>query len=389
MAGTLGAPSDRTPAPPPSIYLVSDGRIVIARPFGVPVDVTPTWFLVAGLITWGFAPTVQDEVPGIGEWRYAVSLAFALLLYLSVLVHELSHTVVALQAGLPVRRISLHLLGGVSEIEQPARTAGRDAGIAAAGPAVSLVIAAAAYGVSELLDPGTVGRLLARALLLSNLAVGVFNLLPGLPLDGGRVLSAAVWRVTGRRHLGTVVAAWLGRGLAVVVLLLPFVIGGRDPERLDLLDVVWGALLGAFIWVGASQSLQVAGLQRRLPGISARALTRRAIPVPATLPVSEALRQAHEAGARGLVVVSAGGDPLGIVVEAAVTATPVSRRPWVPVGDLSRRLEGGHRVVADLQGEELLKVLTSQPASEYLVVEPNGDIYGVLAASDVERALTA
>ncbi|HEU4545246.1 MAG TPA: site-2 protease family protein, partial [Microlunatus sp.] len=196
---------------------MSDGRIVIARPFGVPVDVTPTWFLVAGLITYGFAPTVERTVPGIGDWRYAVSLAFALLLYLSVLVHELSHTVVALRAGLPVRRISLHLLGGVSEIERPAKTAGREAGIAAAGPAVSLAIAAVAFGVSELLEPGTVARLLARGLMVSNLVVGVFNLLPGLPLDGGRVLSAGVWRITGRRHVGTVVAAWLGRGVAVVV----------------------------------------------------------------------------------------------------------------------------------------------------------------------------
>ena len=102
----------------------------------MPVDVTPTWFLVAGLITWGFAPTVERHGPrASASWRYAVSLAFALLLYLSVLVHELSHTVVALQAGLPVRRISLHLLGGVSEIERPAKTAGREAGIAAAGPA--------------------------------------------------------------------------------------------------------------------------------------------------------------------------------------------------------------------------------------------------------------
>ena len=164
---------------------MSDGRIVIARPFGVPVDVTPTWFLVAGLITWGFAPTVQDTVPGIGEWRYAVSLAFALLLYLSVLVHELSHTLVALQAGLPVRRISLHLLGGVSEIERPAKTAGREAGIAAAGPAVSLVIAAAAYGVGELLDPGTVGRLLTRALLRATWRSASSTCSPGCPWTGG------------------------------------------------------------------------------------------------------------------------------------------------------------------------------------------------------------
>jgi len=272
---------------------VNDGRIVIARPFGVPVDVTPTWFLVAGLITYGFAPTVERTVPGIGDWRYAVSLAFALLLYLSVLVHELSHTVVALQAGLPVRRISLHLLGGVSEIERPAKTAGREAGIAAAGPAVSLAIAAVAFGVGELLEPGTVARLLARGLMVSNLVVGVFNLLPGLPLDGGRVLSAGVWRLTGRRHVGTVVAAWIGRAVAVVVLALPFALSGRTGGRLDLVDVVWGALLGAFIWVGATQSLQQAGLQQRLPALSARRLTRRAIPVPASLPLSEALRQAQ------------------------------------------------------------------------------------------------
>lgn len=366
----------------------SDGRIVIARPFGVPVDVTPTWFLVAALITYGFAPAVERAVPGIGDWRYAVSLAFALLLYLSVLVHELSHTVVALRAGLPVRRISLHLLGGVSEIERPAATPGREAGIAVAGPLVSLLLAGVGYAVAEVLEPDTVGRLLARALFVSNLVVGAFNLLPGLPLDGGRVLSAAVWRATGRRHTGTVVAAWLGRGLAVVVMLLPVLVLGYTGGRLDVVDVIWGALLGAFIWVGASQALQQADVQARLPGLSARRLTRRAIPVPADLPLAEALRRAHEAGAQALVVVSTGGDPVGLVVEAAVRATPLERRPWVPVGDLSRRLEPTDRVLADLTGEELVQVMTSRPASEYLVVEANGDIYGVLATADVERALT-
>ncbi len=365
-----------------------DGRIVIARIFGVPVDVTPTWFLVAGLITYGFAATVEARVPGVGQWRYAVSLGFALLLYLSVLVHELSHTVVALRAGLPVRRISLHLLGGVSEIEKPARTPGREAGIAAAGPAVSLVLAGIGYAVAELLQPGTVAELLARALMISNLVVGVFNLLPGLPLDGGRVLSAGVWRVTGRRHTGTVVAAWLGRAVAVLVLVLPVLLSVARDRPLDIVDVIWGALVGAYIWVGASQSLQYAGVQSRLPGLTARALTRRAIPVAADLPLAEALRQAHEAGAQALVVVSSGGDPVGLVVEAAVEATPIERRPWVPVSDLSRRLEPGHRVGADLSGEDLVSVLTSQPASEYLVVEANGDIYGVLATADVERALT-
>lgn len=361
---------------------------MIARPFGVPVDVTPAWFLVAGLITYGFAETVDRAVPGLGSWRYAVSLTFALLLYGSVLVHELSHTVVALRAGLHVRRISLHVLGGVSEMERPAATPGREAGIALAGPLVSLLVAALAFAVGELLDPGTVGRLLARALMLSNLLVGAFNLLPGLPLDGGRVLSAGVWRLTGRRHTGTVVAGWLGRGVALVILVVPLLVdAARDQARTSVVDVLWAALLAGFIWVGASRAIVAGGLQARLPELSARALTRRAIPVTVHLPLSEALRRLEEAGARGLVVVDGGGAPIGLVAEQAVRAVPTTRRPWVSVGDLSRRLDAGLTLRADLTAEDLVTAMTSTPASEYLVVEANGDVYGVLATADVERAL--
>jgi Zn-dependent protease len=364
------------------------GRLVIARPFGVPVDVTPAWFLVAGLITYGFAATVEREVPGLGTWRYAVSLTFALLLYLSVLVHELSHTVVALRSGLPVRRISLHLLGGVSEIERPAETPGREAGIAVAGPLVSLLLAAVAYGVGELLDPGTVGRLLAWALMLSNLLVGVFNLLPGLPLDGGRVVSAVVWRATGRRHTGTVVAGWFGRGVAVVLLLLPFLVAALRGRDVSLVDIVWAALLGAFIWVGASQAILQGTLQQRLPRLSARSLTRRAVPVAVDVPLAEALRRAQLVGAGGLVVVDGAGSPVGLVSERAVQEVPVDRRPWVSVGDLSRRLDSDLTLRADLSGEELVEAITARPATEYLVVEDNGDVFGMLATADVERALT-
>jgi Zn-dependent protease/CBS domain-containing protein len=354
----------------------------------VPVDVTPAWFLVAGLITVGFATTVERAVPGLGPWRYAVSLTFAVLFYGSVLLHELSHTVVALRAGLTVRRISLHLLGGESEFERPAETPGREAGIAVAGPLVSLLVAGLAFLVGELLDPESVGRLVAEALMVCNLAVGVFNLLPGLPLDGGRVVSAAVWRATGRRHTGTVVAGWLGRVVAVVVLGVPFLVAPLLNRDATLVDVVWGGLLGAFIWVGASLAIVQGGVQRRLPGVSARSLTRRAIPVTVDLPLGEALRRAEAAGARGLVVVDSGGAPVGLVAEEAVRSVPVERRAWVSVGDLSRRLEPALTLQAELDGEQLVEAITASPATEYLVVEANGDVYGMLATADVERALT-
>jgi Zn-dependent protease/CBS domain-containing protein len=365
----------------------SANGVLIGRPFGVPVYVTPTWFIVAGLITYWFAPSVESSVPGIGAWKYAVSLGYAVLLYGSVLIHELAHTLVALRGGLPVHRIRLYFLGGVSEIGEASKSARQEAWIAAAGPLVSVVLGLSAYVVAHALQPDTVGRLLAEGLMLSNLLVGAFNMLPGLPLDGGRVLSAAVWSVTGRRHSGVVAAAYVGRGVAVLVLFLPALLGlarGRQP---DLIDLIWGALLASFIWSGATQALQAGRLQQRIPGLSARALTRRAIPVAADLPLAEALRRATEAGARNIVVVGGDGAPMALVNEAAAFATPESRRPWVPVSDVARRIQPELVVSADLAGHELVQAISRMPSSEYLVVEPTGEVFGVLATADVERAV--
>ena len=365
----------------------SGNGIVIGRPFGVPVYVTPTWFLVAGLITYFFAPSVENDVPGIGQWKYAVSLGYAVLLYGSVLIHELAHTVVALRGGLPVRRISLYFLGGVSEIGEASKNPRQEAWIAAAGPLVSVVLGVAAYVVGQALEPDTVGRSLADALVFSNLLVGAFNLLPGLPLDGGRVLAAAVWGATGRRHSGVVAAGWVGRVVAVLVLFLPTLTAlafGREP---DLIDLVWGALLASFIWSGATQAVQAGRLQQRIPGLSARALTRRAIPVAADLPLAEALRRAAEAGARNIVVVGGDGAPVALVNEAAALATPENRRPWVPVSDVARRIQPEMVVSAELAGHDLVEAISRFLSSEYLVVEPSGEVFGVLAMADVERAV--
>jgi Zn-dependent protease len=359
----------------------------IGRPFGVPVYLTPSWFLLAALLTIAYAPLAEDKVPDLGVWKYAVSASFAALLCASVLAHELAHTVAALRAGLPVRSITLFLLGGVSEIEKPSRNPRQEAWIAGVGPLMSLVLALVAFLVTRALPEDTLGRLFADGLLLTNLFVGAFNLLPGLPLDGGRVLSAAVWQASGRRETGTVAAAWVGRGVAVVTLLLPATINLVRGVQPDLIDLVWGAVLASFIWSGANQALVAAKLQSRIPGLSARTLTRRAIPVAADLPLAEAMRRAAVAGARNLVIVDGNGDPTGLVNEAAALATPEARRPWVPVGDVSRRLQPGMVVSAELTGEDLVAAITASPAAEYLVVETTGHIYGVLMTADVERAV--
>ncbi|MET8474416.1 site-2 protease family protein [Streptomyces sp. NPDC006422] len=371
------------------------GGLLMGRPFGVPVYVAPSWFLVAALITWVFGGQLDRVLPELGAARYLVSLFFAVAFYASVLVHELAHTVAALRFKLPVRRIQLQFFGGVSEIEKESETPGREFVLAFVGPLLSLVLAGVFYAAGKAVEPGSVPGVLLAGLMISNLIVAAFNLLPGLPLDGGRMLRAVVWKITGRPMSGTVAAAWVGRALAISVLIgLPLLTqtgalgeGAEQSGGMDtLMDALLAAILAAIIWTGAGNSLRMARLREHLPDLRARALTRRAVPVEPETPLSEALRRANEAGARALVVVDPDGDPHSLVREAAIVGVPEHRRPWVPVSGLAQELTDGMRVSAELAGEELLDTLRATPATEYLVVEENGAIYGVLSAADVERA---
>lgn len=369
----------------------------MGRPFGVPVYVAPSWFLVAALITWIFGGQLEDVLPGLGASRYLVSLFFAVAFYGSVLIHELAHTVAALRFKLPVRRIQLQFFGGVSEIEKESETPGREFVLAFVGPLLSLALAGVFYGAMQLVEPGTVPGVLLAGLMVSNVIVAAFNLLPGLPLDGGRMLRAVVWKISGKPMTGTVAAAWTGRFLAIAVLVgLPLItysnnIGSswEDGGLNSVTDALLAAVLAAIIWTGAGNALRMARLRERLPGLQARGLTRRAVPVAADTPLSEALRRANEAGARALVVVDGRGDATAVVREAAIVGVPEHRRPWIGVGGLAQDLQPGMRVSAELAGEELLDTLRATPATEYLVVEPTGEIYGVLSTADVERAFVA
>lgn len=388
-------PSSSGGRKPPKRPKEPGGGILMGRPFGVPVYVAPSWFLVAALITWVFGGQLDRVLPELGGARYLVSLFFAVAFYASVLIHELAHTVAALRFKLPVRRIQLQFFGGVSEIEKESETPGREFVLAFVGPLLSLVLAGLFYLALLGVEPGTVPGVLLAGLMISNLIVAAFNLLPGLPLDGGRMLRAVVWKITGKPMTGTVAAAWVGRALAVSVLIgLPLLTQsgalGADAEDLGGMDTVTDALLAAIlaaiIWTGAGNSLRMARLREHLPELRARKLTRRAVPVQTDTPLSEALRRANDAGARALVVVDAQGEPLSLVREAAIVGVPEHRRPWVAVSGLAQDLTDGMRVSAELAGEDLLDVLRATPATEYLVVEESGEIYGVLSAADVERA---
>jgi Zn-dependent protease/CBS domain-containing protein len=355
---------------------------VVAKPFGIPVHVSPYWFIIAGVFIVIYANELSGSLQGTTT-RYLVAAAFVVLLYVSVLVHELSHSLVARGYGLPVRRIVLWPLGGVSEIDREAPTPGREFAIAAAGPALSLVLGGIGWGLYQVANTGVAGALI-RQLVFANIIVGLFNLLPGLPLDGGRMLRAVIWAITKKPGTATLAAAWTGRVLALALLPLPFIFGSGLAGG-DAVSTLWIIVIAGFMWTGATQSIKATRFRERLPALQARRLARKAVSVPASTPLAEAVRRADEAGARAIVVVDHENTPIALVNETAVMAVPVERRPWIDVGTLARTIDPSLVLNADIGGMALLDALRRAPATEYLLTEQSGEVYGVLAARDLDQ----
>jgi Zn-dependent protease len=364
------------------------GGVRLGRVVGVPVLIGPSWFVMAAVITVLIA---EAGAASLGTGRaYVVGASFALLLGLSVLLHELGHCFVARGLGLQVRRITIGVLGGATEVEE-AQTPAREYAVAIAGPMVSLLLAGTGLGLRPLFDSDSLSGRMVDNVALTNGVIAVFNLLPGLPLDGGRVLRALVWRLSGDPHRATVAAAWAGRVVAVVVIpflfvvLLPWAGYGADSAS----NLIWAALFGGYIYALATLSLKRSQAMSRLPRVTVAGLARPALRVPADMPLAEAVRRAHEANVRGLVVVDSADRLEAVVSEAAVIATPEQRRPWVSVGSLAKRIEPGLVLDVSLGGEELLSAMRAHPSSEYVTENPATGEVRVLSSDDVAQALSS
>lgn len=348
--------------------------------------ITRSWFLLAIMISLFMAPVIEEREPNLGlVLKFVAGLVIAILYAATILLHEAAHAVAARRYNHPVDSMTLHFLGGHTGVEGTPRNAREEFVMAVVGPLVSLVIAGAAW-LLVLVAPDGMLLLTAETIFVLNLMLGVFNLIPGLPLDGGRMLKAVVWGLTRNEHRGTLVAGWAGRATAVLVLLLPVVLQVALGSRPTVVSWLLSFLLAAFIWFGATAAMQGARLRRRLPSLVARQLARRTLTVPEDLPVAEAVRRAQEAGAGSIVTVNVEGRPLGIVSEASVHATPEDRRPWVSTATVARSLVPGMTLPAAIAGEELIRAITFLPAHEYLLVEEDGSIFGVLSTADVDRA---
>ncbi len=273
------------------------GTFKVGTVAGSDVLVSSSWFLVAGLIAIIMAPVVEVAQPGLGIWKYVAGVAFAVILYLSVLLHEASHAIVARRYGFPVSSITLHFLGGMTAIEGEARRPRQEFWIAVVGPLTSLAVGVVALGVRQVTPDGLL-LIAVDGLAGANLLVGLLNLVPGLPLDGGRVLKSLVWKITGNVHRGTIVAGWGGRLTAIAVLGWPLLQEQIFGTQAEPLDFVLAVVIAGFLWQGATAAMSSARLRSRLPHLVARELVRSTLAVPSDLPLAEAVRRAHDAARR-------------------------------------------------------------------------------------------
>jgi hypothetical protein len=203
------------------------------------------------------------------------------------------------------------------------------------------------------------------------------------------VLKAAVWGLTGDTHRGTIVAAWGGRITALLAFGWPLLASKLFDSPPSVVDFIFAGVISMFLWTGASSALESAKVRSRLPHLVARDLARRTLTVPGELPLSEAVRRAQDVQAGSIVTVTSAGVPVGVVNEAALMSVPADRRAWVPTSSVARTLDDGLRLPAGIGGEDLIRAISSRPAGEYVLLDPDGSIFGVLSTADVDRAFRA
>lgn len=367
------------------------GGIPLGRIGGVPVTLSWSWFAIAALTVALYTPVLNEQYPRLGGLAYAVSLGFALTLAVSVLLHELAHAWAGRAFGWPTGRIVLSLLGGHTHFGDVRTTPLASAVVSLAGPAVNVALGLAGWALLRTGDPTpTPGWVLLDLTAWANLIVGVFNLLPGLPLDGGRVVEAVVWAATGRETHGTVAAAWVGRVLAAGLVVG---VAGTGLWR-ETAAVVLTALVAAFMWQGAGASLRAASVLARVHGLSAGALAEPAVAVPADVSLAHADRvvAAHrDTRSPGpvphVVALGPAREVVGLLEPAAAGSVPPARRAGTPLTAVLRGVPADAVLDAGLQEEALLRAVARRNHPEYVVTGPGGGVVGVLRTAALERLI--
>lgn len=359
----------------------------VGRLAGIPIGVQPLWFAIVALITWSLgAVYYPDEVPGIAPGAaYALGLVSALLLFASILLHELGHSLVARRHGVEIEEIDLWLLGGVARMKGYPKTAGDELRFALAGPAVTLVIAVAFAVVAVALPasaPDALRALISYQLFI-NVAILVFNLLPAFPLDGGRVARALIWGRRGDLAAATASAAAIGRGFGYAMIGL-----GLFGALTGAVGGLWLAVVGFFVIVAARAEEGGLKVRTAFAGREAgRFMSFPAVGIPAQISVAEAVEDYFVPYRYTAFPVVDGEDPVGLIDIEHVERVPAARRADTAIAEAA--LHDPELVISEHQDvAELLERPAFQRSGRAIVRTDRGEL-GIVSRTDVNRALRA
>jgi len=368
-----------TPPTPPATRGVGLGHVLGAR-----VVVQPSALVMVALLAWVFASSAG---PVTGR-TFVVGLILAVALFVSIFVHELAHAIAARAYRRRVREIVVTLWGGHTSYDSADLSPGPLGVTAAAGPVMNLLIALVAHLVSRAdVVHGLTGAVVAW-LGWANVFLAIFNLLPGIPMDGGRVVEALVWRLSGNRFRGTVVAAWGGRVVAIGVVVYAIAAPIARGENVDLISLVWAGLIGSILWPAASAALTYSRVMSRREGVTAGTLMRPAVAVAYSLSVAQARDAAMALGAADVVVLSADGMAGGRCEMATTDAVPAEARATTSLAAVMIPVPRGAEVDASLTGEDLVRELRQWwGRTDVWVVRERGQVSGVVALQSVLDAL--
>lgn len=375
--------------------MVGRGSIQLARIFGIRVGVDASWFVILFLIIWSLSGSYEEVLGTSGDTAFALAVLSAALFFGSILLHELGHALVALRNGIGISGIDLWLFGGIAKMRRDPDSAGVEFRIAAAGPAVTLVIVALCAGVgiavagtdgfadAVALAPGDAFEAVLGFVTYVNAALLLFNLLPGFPLDGGRIARAIVWWRTGDRARATRVSARMGRGFAWLLM------------GIGLFGLIQGALIAGiwlfFIGVLISQAARSAELQSHITGRIEHLRVGDVMDAePVAVPLEAKLDRVHEEfflryGWPWFPVVDAQGRFVGYVMRQDVEEVPEELRRGSNVSEVLRRDGGSVGVEEPL--EALLGSETLQRLGAIMAVDRDGVLRGVVTVDQVRRVL--
>lgn len=365
-----------------------NGGIRAGNLFGIPFYINTSWFFVLALVTWSYGSGLAyefDTLTGLAPW--ILGLVAALLLFASVLAHELGHSFAAIRQGIKVRSITLFLFGGLAALEKESDSPGNAFWVAIAGPVVSLILFAALTTINTVLPTSGPIEAILSLLAYLNLVLALFNLIPGLPLDGGNVLKALVWKITGNPYKGVGFASRVGQFFGWTAI----VIGVLSVLGVTQFGSVWTILIGFFLLQNANRSAQFAEVQEQLDGLTAADAITADSPI---VQQSTTLRQFADDAVltadkrwRKYLVVNESEQLIGTIAVSALQDVP--REDWetVTVSDRLQPIESVEEVGSDKPLLDVLKLFEEKRVSELVVLGEDRSLLGLLEKSSIVRLL--